>query len=71
MPVLARNDVLLRDWSYSARGTGMLGPSDSSDSGSDVTGASPGAGNALADDIDGSADDTVINYAAPQWRPTV
>lgn len=74
MAVIAPNDALLQDWSYSGHGTEALGPSDSSDSGSDVIGATQGDDNAFpprGTNTNASADDTVINYAAPHWRPSV
>jgi hypothetical protein len=78
MALIAPNDALLQDWSYSGHGTEALGPSDSSDSGSDVKGATQGADhdadNAFArrgTNPNASTDDTVINYAAPHWRPSV
>jgi hypothetical protein len=80
MALIAPNDALLQDWSYSGHGTEALGPSDSSDSGSDVKGATQsddadnGADNAFArrgTNTNASTDDTVINYAAPHWRPSV
>jgi hypothetical protein len=73
MAVIAPNDALLQDWSYSGHGTEALGPSDSSDSGSDVQGGSQGDDNAFpprGTNTNASADDTVIN-AAPHWRPSV
>ena len=74
MAVIAPNDVLLQGWRYSGHGTEALGPSDSSDSGSDVQGCSQGDDNAFAPggtNTNASADDTVTNYAAPHWRPSV
>jgi hypothetical protein len=73
MAVIAPNDALLQDWSYSGHGTEALGPSDSFDSGSDVIGATQGDDNAFAPrgtNTNASADDTVIN-AVPHWRPSV
>ena len=74
MAVIAPNDVLLQGWRYSGHGTEALGPSDSSDSGSDVHGGSHSDNNAFAPggtNTNASADDTVINYAAPHRRPSV
>ena len=74
MAVIAPNDVLLQGWRYSGHGTEALGPSDSSDSGSDVQGGSRGDDNAFAPrgtNTSASADDTVINYSAPHRRPSV
>ena len=73
MAVIAPNDALLQDWSCSGHGPEALGPSDSSDSGSDVQGATQGEDNAFpprGTNTNASADDTVINYAAPHWRPS-
>lgn len=66
--LLALNVSLPDDWNYPGHGTGALGPSDSSDSGSDMQ----GPGDSDDDEFfgrdrksDPSADDTVINYATP------
>ena len=74
MAVIAPNDALLQGWRYSGHGTNALGPSDSSDSGSDMKRGSQGDDNVFAPgrtDTNASADDTVINYAAPHRRPSV
>jgi len=73
MAVIAPNDALLQGWRYSSHGTEALGRSYGFDSGSDVQGGSQGDDDAFGSggtDTDASADDTVINYAAPHWRPS-
>ena len=70
MNVFTLDDAALDDWAFPGHGTGALGPSDSSDTGSDITGLALGDEDVLVEreKSDPSADDTVINYPAPQRR---
>lgn len=66
MNVFGLDETVLDDWSFPGHGTGALGPSDSSDTGSDITGLAEGDENMLVERerSDPSADDTIINYPA-------
>ena len=69
MNVFALNLSLLDDWNYPGHGTEALGPSDSSDSGSDIQGPADSDDDEFSGrnrKSDPSADDTVINYATPR-----
>lgn len=70
MNVFTLDEAVLDDWAFTGHGTGALGPSDSSDTGSDITGLAEGDENMLVERerSDPSADDTIINYPARRVR---